>query len=770
MANENEQNEMNREVTSEIKSLLETLVAGSTENREFQQSTRTALESLAAEQAALRAAYAADKAAAEIANSSVRPVGLETGDRALPTVTSLDFSRIPVTPSRIGSSYPVFQPGMYSHPGVITPGSLPSSSRIPPPPGGSPPQPALRPLSAEEWEIPLARFPASSDSPASSDKAPAQNQPVTSTAAAVAFVTPGGSELVTNRPELTEMELFRKMVDDKFRAVHSKMHSATSSAPEIDRLVAETGRTPFSKEISRVKIGDAGKVRLPKYSGTTNPKSHMTAFRIAMGRAHLYEHELEAGYCQLFAENLTGAALDWFSRLEEGSISSFQKLSTEFLKHYSMLVEDEATMADLWNTQQTNSESLKGYMTRFKSIMAKIPNIDNDSALTALKNGLWHDSRFREEMIVNRPPTIEDAIHRASNFARAEEERSFLAKKHGIKKSTPGSLIPGNSQGVGPNRKGNTIPKKAEAPPGFAFNVNDGNRSEATNKKWTRDPNAYCEFHKSNGHSTLNCETMRKVLAEKFAKGELKGIDLGPPPKKKTFNSQPRGNPSPGKRGRNDEQDTQPEPQTKPRIDCIIGGSKFCRESINSIKAHQRQLKNTSTSLPTEGEDEVLISFKGSEVKGLVAPHDDALVVELDVSNCIVSRILIDGGSSVDAIFRKTLNRMNIDEIDIEREPTELTGFNGLVTPSMGVIKLPVQAAGINKLVEFVVLDCPSPFNMILGRPWIHSMKAVPSTYHQCVRFPTPNGIAEIRGSQEASRMCYMSNHKIKKELLNGAP
>ena len=71
MANENEQNEMNREVTSEIKSLLETLVAGSTENREFQQSTRTALESLAAEQAALRAAYAADKAAAEIANSSV---------------------------------------------------------------------------------------------------------------------------------------------------------------------------------------------------------------------------------------------------------------------------------------------------------------------------------------------------------------------------------------------------------------------------------------------------------------------------------------------------------------------------------------------------------------------------------------------------------------------------------------------------------------------------------------------------------------------------
>ena len=137
------------------------------------------------------------------------------------------------------------------------------------------------------------------------------------------------------------------------------MHSATSSAPEIDRLVAEPDRNPFASNISKVKIGDTGKARLLKYSGTTNPKSHMTAFRIAMGRVHLYEHELEVGFRQLFAENLTGVALDCFSRLEEGSIGNFQKLSTEFLKHYSMFVEDEATMAHLWNTQQTSSETLK---------------------------------------------------------------------------------------------------------------------------------------------------------------------------------------------------------------------------------------------------------------------------------------------------------------------------------------------------------------------------------------------------------------------------
>ena len=129
------------------------------------------------------------------------------------------------------------------------------------------------------------------------------------------------------------------------------------------------------------------------------------------------------------------------------------------------------------------------------------------------------------------------------------------------------------------------------------------------------------------------------------------------------------------------------------------------------------------------------------------------------MSNCIVTRILVNGGSSVDAIFRSTLRKMNIDESNIEREPTELIGFNGLVTPSMGVIKLPVRTVRINKFVEFVVLDCPSPFNIILGPPWIHGMKAVLSTYHQCIRFPTPKMIC---GSQETSRICYMSSHKLK--------
>lgn len=73
---------------------------------------------------------------------------------------------------------------------------------------------------------------------------------------------------------------------------------------------------------------------------------------------------------------------------------------------------------------------------------------------------------------------------------------------------------------------------------------------------------------------------MRKILAKQYSKGELKDIDLGPSPKKKNFDFQGIGNPS-WKRGRPDKDNPlAPQAQSKPRIDFIIGGSKYFRESI----------------------------------------------------------------------------------------------------------------------------------------------------------------------------------------------
>ncbi|XP_076908950.1 uncharacterized protein LOC143566046 [Bidens hawaiensis] len=46
------------------------------------------------------------------------------------------------------------------------------------------------------------------------------------------------------------------------------------------------------------------------------------------------------------------------------------------------------------------------------------------------------------------------------------------------------------------------------------------------------------------------------------------------------------------------------------------------------------------------------------------------------------------------------------------------------------------------------------------GRPWIREMKAVPSTYHQCVKLPSIWGVIKIESDQQDAKDCYASSMK----------
>ena len=59
--------------------------------------------------------------------------------------------------------------------------------------------------------------------------------------------------------------------------------------------------------------------------------------------------------------------------------------------------------------------------------------------------------------------------------------------------------------------------------------------------------------------------------------------------------------------------------------------------------------------------------------------------------------------------------------------------------------------------VTFLVVDCSSAYNAILGCPTLNSWKAVTSTYHLMIKFPTEYGVGEVRGNQVAARECYIA-------------
>ncbi|XP_048605672.1 uncharacterized protein LOC125583136 [Brassica napus] len=151
------------------------------------------------------------------------------------------------------------------------------------------------------------------------------------------------------------------------------------------------------------------------------------------------------------------------------------------------------------------------------------------------------------------------------------------------------------------------------------------------------------------------------------------------------------------------------------------------------------------------------ISFMAKEQEKVLTPHHDALVISLTVANCLVKRILVDNGSSGNIIFLAAYKDLGLEESALTRRITPLIGFSGEVKQTAGEVNLPVYAEGIKMSTKFLIVDCDSSYNMILGRPWIHGVGAIPSTLHQMVKFPTSWDIKVIRADQEYSRSCYQT-------------
>src|SRR3954471_11165650 len=264
-----------------------------------------------------------------------------------------------------------------------------------------------------------------------------------------------------------------------------------------------------------------------------------------------------------------------------------------------------------------------------------------------------------------------------------------------------------------------------------------------------------CKMHSSPGkspaHTTRQCYFVKRIA---------KGKTLPPPPP-----------PPPQNRGPPQAQNQYPRQDDAYMI--------FTSESSDkgSRKARAQEFNATMPAIPQFMQWSDCRITWGREDHPSIMPNPGTYPLVVDALfaapkfSCLFSRVLIDGGSTINILYRDTLVKLGLTERDLERN---LTTFHGIVpglscTP-MGRIRLDV-IFGIEENfrrepIWFEVADLSSPYHAPLGLPTFAKFMSNAQQTYLKMKIPGPNGVITVTGDFRKSLECTSAGSSLADSLV----
>ncbi|XP_024026074.1 uncharacterized protein LOC112092959 [Morus notabilis] len=510
---------------------------------------------------------------------------------------------------------------------------------------------------------------------------------------------------------------------------------------------------------------------IPSYDGRGDPDDHLEMYTGHM-LLHGYAEEI---MCRAFRNHLTDSARRWFRMLRPNSISSWDELKETFSLQFIGVKKYVSPKQNLTTIYQKLNESLREWLARYGETVAATMDITDREPLTGALSSMKKITPFKRELNRKSLTNYREFLVRVQGYINVEEADTNdpehrTNKNKGTEQGSAPTKQDGKKRRGGGNRDkqpaATTSAPEAKKPrqedtrrPRLfqkydsyheltvaveeVFNqVSRGNllrRPEAMKSDPSRrNQKKFCRFHGDVGHHTNDCADLKDKIKRLIREGS----------RRREENQRP--------------EDREPVGV----IRTVLGGPYIGGDSRRSQKDYAHEARGvyqerfgSVSAVKTPRYSHTDVAFNEDDACGGHFPHNDALVVEAMIGNHTVCRILVDNGSSVDLLYFDCLEKMGIRKEQLEKTSRPLYGFTGDSVIPQGTICLPITAGEkprqTTTMANFVVIKGSSQYNAVIGRPTLQALRVITSIYHQKVKFPTPNGVGEMKSNQYEARVAY---------------
>jgi hypothetical protein len=468
-------------------------------------------------------------------------------------------------------------------------------------------------------------------------------------------------------------------LDEKVRrGYHPRRGERYDSGEDRSPSPEPPGPRGFSRAIRRAPFPTRFRTptTITEYSGESKPELWLADYRLACQLGGTDDDNLIIRNLPLF---FSDAARAWLEHLPPAQISNWDDLVKAFADNFQGTYVHPGNSWDLRSCRQQPGESLQDYIRRFSKQRTELPNITDSDVIGAfLASTTCRD--LVSKLDRKTPTRASELMDIPTKFASGQEAVEAIFQKDKQPQGRPPEDVPEASAQRGARKKGK---KKSQANRDAA----DADLVAAAEHRNPRKPpggaNLFdkmlkesCPYHQGPVKHTLEeCVMLRRYFHR-----------AGPPAKG-------------GRAHDNDDKKEDHKAAEFPEVhDCfIIYDGHVANASAQHRKQERREVYSVKVAVPVylDWSDKPITFEQGNHPDRVPSPGKYPLVVDPVISNIRLTKVLMDGGSSLNIIYDETLGLLQIDLSSIRAGAAPFHGIIlGKRVQPLGQLDLP-SASGL---------------------------------------------------------------------------